>query len=133
MEFQLTDAGDLAWPLRPVSSLARAVRQRAFLALNTWRGEYLDDVEAGVPWLDWLQARPFPSDVVADFIRAEVEAVDGIASVESVDVTASADGTTVSVAVAGIVTEEGADAATVELVFDDTDPTGRVAFFAGGV
>lgn len=51
--------------------------QRARVRLRTFRGEWVLDAAAGLPYLDWAQ-RKTPAEVVALAVAAELEATPGV-------------------------------------------------------
>lgn len=76
----LDASGDL--PLQPIlTSGPRLIAQRIRLRLIRWRGEDLLNASLGLPWLDWLQARPQPIAQMGALIRREIEAVPGVLEV----------------------------------------------------
>lgn len=74
--------GDLAIPSSWVRGV-EAVAQRVRVRLSTWRGEWGLDVDAGVPFEAWIQARPIPQAEIEATIRREIETTSGVVRVVS--------------------------------------------------
>lgn len=76
-DIRLTADGDITVPTRAVTGI-NLVIQRVKIVLNRWRGDWIMDSRVGIPYLDWLDdAIPNPVEI-EDFLRAEIEAVEGV-------------------------------------------------------
>lgn len=73
--------GDLPAFCRPISGDA-LVAQRVRLRLLQYPGDWLLDRQAGVPWLDWSQAKPPPLAVIEATLRREIETTPGVRRVD---------------------------------------------------
>lgn len=96
----------------------RLIAQRGRARMATWGpsfnngdprdGEELEDRTAGLPLLDWLQAKPVPLAEIAALCRAEWEAIPGVVRTEAFKATQSGD----TVAITGkVFTEAGTEIA----------------------
>ena len=59
--------------------------QRVRLRLSVHRGEWFQDPERGLPWLEWLGRRGFRDAEILDPIRAEILSVPGVIDVLELD------------------------------------------------
>jgi hypothetical protein len=58
------------------------IAQRIATAIRTVRREWFLDLNAGLPYLEWMQVKPAPvAEIVAETRRA-IEAIDGVARTE---------------------------------------------------
>ena len=81
MDLLLVD-GDL--PSRNVLVSGRTdVRQRVTLRLSRFLGEWFLDLDAGLPYLDWLETKPPDVPSIVARIRTEIAAVDGVAATQN--------------------------------------------------
>lgn len=55
--------------------------QRVRLRLSIHRGEWFQDPDRGLPWLEWLGRRGFKDLEILDPVRAEILAVPGVIDV----------------------------------------------------
>lgn len=79
MDIKLTEAGDITIPTLKVTGYKLTI-QRCKIVLNRWRGDWIIDSRVGIPYLTWLDdAVPNPVEI-EDFLRAELEAVEGVLS-----------------------------------------------------
>lgn len=100
------------------------VMQRCRTALHTFQGEWLEDVTAGMPFLQWMESKVSAETVAARFL-AEILAVPGVLRVD--DWTWSQAGVTVSMS--GTVYVEDGQTFAVELAEDD-DPINAAPWVA---
>lgn len=56
--------------------------QRVRLRLLQYPGDWLLDREAGMPWLDWSQAKPPPLAEIEATLRREIETTPGVRRVD---------------------------------------------------
>lgn len=87
-DIKLDASGDITIPTTAVTGV-KLVIQRCKIVLNRWRGDWIIDSRVGIPYLGWLDdAVPNPIEI-EDFLRAELEAVQGVirasVSAEQVD------------------------------------------------
>lgn len=77
----LDSDGDL--PARTVMSRGMAITaQRISLRLHRHLGEWFEDTTAGIPWMEWKQAKPFPLADASARLRQTVEETPGVIRVE---------------------------------------------------
>lgn len=81
-DVRLDSTGDLP-AVGALVDRAELVAQRITVRLRTWRGEWLLDAQAGIPYRELLQAKPFPADLVATLIRREIDQTPGVVRVRS--------------------------------------------------
>ena len=99
--------GDISVPSKTVTG-PELVRQRVLLRLRQWTGEWILDVRTGLPWWDWMRAKPAPIDEIVAAIRTEIATTPGVRSVDSLTRTYS--NRTLSV-VAEVTLEDGTSGA----------------------
>lgn len=76
-DIALTSSGDLP----AVGALVRNAElaaQRIGVRLRTWLGEWLLDSRKGLALREWAQTKPYPVDLVATYVRREVETTPGV-------------------------------------------------------
>ena len=61
------------------------VRQRIEIMLNTNRGEWFLDSDAGIPWTEWVVTKGLDPRIAALLIRRKILAIDGVVRVDRVD------------------------------------------------
>lgn len=94
------------------------IAQRISVALRLHRGEWLQDVRVGLPWLEWVQIKPPPLSAISAALRSTVLGVPGV--LEVTRYTATHDVETESVAIEmDVRTDEG------EMTVRVSDPSGR--------
>jgi len=99
-DLRLTDDLDIADDDALIDG-AELIAQRIKIRILTYRGDWILDQEAGLPWLTWLGQRPFPVQQVRARLRREFEAVDGVTGVDEVTVERDADAESVAFTIVG--------------------------------
>jgi len=99
----LTDDLDLR-PRTALVSGDQLVGQRIRLRLQQVLGDWVLRQSDGLPWLDWLGTKPFPTDVALARIRQEIESVPGVLQVQTLAMTRSGTSSTIT---GDILTEAG--------------------------
>lgn len=121
MTLALDDNLDLVIPTREVTGIEEAA-QKVRVRLNTWRGEWLFDVDEGIDYLDYFQQKQIDTEQIRRDVREEILAVDGVRRIETLDV--SQDGETIVVE-GRVVFGEDADEGVGALEFDLAPETGN--------
>lgn len=81
----LDETGDLP-AFNTLSSGPEVVAQRIVIRLETGLGEWIFDKTKGLPFVLWVTTKPFPVDTIGDFVRAEVEGVNGVQRIDNYEV-----------------------------------------------
>ncbi len=124
---QLQADGDLPVSARLVGGV-ELVAQKLRLALGRHVGETLRDAADGVPFLDWMQVRPFPRGTARGTLVQRARDVRGVGSVEVVSDSFNEQSGTYSLALD--VYPDGEDDS-VRVGIEVRGPTGNLAPWAG--
>lgn len=126
-DIKLDSTGDLP-EVGTHTTGADLVRQRVELRLGLHVGEWLEDREAGMPWLDWMQQKPPPLDAIRAKTRDVIGAVPGV--VEETELSVTYDPLTRTIRIQGRATVE-ADASTESIALDLGMSLGNLSVGAG--
>lgn len=85
-DWALDESGDLTETGLIVEG-DEAVFQALKIQLGTARGEWVLDLDQGLPWLEWSQFAPAPLFAIEARVLAEILSVRGVARVERSEVT----------------------------------------------
>lgn len=58
-----------------------ALRQKVFIRLSIHRGSWDWDVTVGLPWEEWLDQKPFPTEDAREEIAREISRTSGVLTV----------------------------------------------------
>lgn len=83
-----------------------AIAQECKTALELWRGEYILDATAGLPWQDLL-SKGVPQSTIAASVRAQLLTVPGVAGAENLTIATDPQTRSASIA-ADVTTTDGA-------------------------
>lgn len=84
-DVQLNEDGDLPRYTEHTSGNGEIV-QKIAIRLQTFRGEWMLDDSAGMPYLEWIQRKTPPQVEVANKVRQEIKAVEAVESVTELSV-----------------------------------------------
>lgn len=84
-DLALNPDGTLAFPLRILDG-PELVVQRVRIRLNTFRGEWLLNERAGIPWIEWISEPPGLT-VIQALLLERIASTRGVARVEEFAVT----------------------------------------------